>query len=1079
MILDTLINTYTTGTQSDPSITALNDGGFVVSWQSIDQDGSSSGIYAQRYDVNGVEQGSEFRVNTYTINSQGQPSIAALNDGGFVVSWKSFAQDGSNWGIYAQRYDASGLALGGEFLVNTHIDGLQTNPSIAALNDGGFVVSWTSDGQDGDGFGVYAQRYNANGIAQGNEFRVNTYITSEQSTPTIAVLNDGRFVVSWTSYGQDGSGYGIYAQRYDSNGLTQGSEFRVNSTTFSDQHNQWIAALNDGGFVVSWMSYGQDGSEYGIYAQRYDASGVAQAGEFRVNTSTSNHQVIPSITELNDGGFVISWSSLEQDGSDYGIYAQRYDSNGVALGSEFRVNTYTIGDQNTLSITALNDGGFVVSWMSNGQDGSDWGVYGKRYDFNGNEIEWKQINVLLNEVFEDSIVTITFDQLLANDIVVYGASQTIIGIDTTDSRGSVVIDTVNQTITYSADADEFDLLVSGNSTTDTFKYILQSSTGETNIATVSINVVGFNDGIELFGTVNPDTLIGTNGEDVIMGDNGDDVIIGGDGADELFGENGDDTLNGGNSIDFLFGGNGNDNLDGGAGDDYLYGGVGGDYMDGGDGVDTVSYDSSLVVIDVDLSRSGSQDWGAVGDIIVNVENLIGSDFNDRLSAAVAGSTIYGGLGSDTIYGDAGDDALYGDDGNDIFYAGGGDDTVYGGDGDDTIYSQGGSNLLIGGEGADSLNGFGGVAIASYSASTSAVNINLTTNVNTGGTAHGDILSGVPNIIGSDFADTIIGDGFANDLFGGAGDDLLAGMGYGGNHIDGGAGIDTVSYADSLQVVNVDLAITTSQGWGASGDTIVDVENLIGSAFNDILKATVSGSTIFGGDGNDTISGKAGSDVLLGESGNDIFYAGDGDDVIHGGSGDDLIYSQGGNNILTGGGGADTLNGFTGIATASYADSSTAVNINMATNINTGGDAQGDILQGILNVTGSSHSDSLTGDDKNNILIGGVGNDTLTGGSGFDIFKYLADADSGAGSGNRDIITDFNQSQGDKIDLLEIIDGDFIFMGINSLSGTANEIIYTQTGGNTVIGVDSNADGLADFEIELTGLLTLEATDFQL
>ena len=188
------------------------------------------------------------------------------------------------------------------------------------------------------------------------------------------------------------------------------------------------------------------------------------------------------------------------------------------------------------------------------------------------------------DVFEDATVTVSFDYLMNNDSDVDGTSKTIIGIDTTGTAGSVSIDTANRTITYRADADEFDLLVSGRSTIDYFKYILKGSSGVETTATVEISVFGVSDGNpNLLGTIKSDNLSGTSGEDRIKGDNGNDTIDGGEGADNVFGDNGDDILNGGNSIDNLFGGN--DNLNGGNGNDWLAGERGNDSLTGGLGND--------------------------------------------------------------------------------------------------------------------------------------------------------------------------------------------------------------------------------------------------------------------------------------------------------------------------------------------------------------------------------------------------------------------------------------------------------------------------------------------------------------
>ncbi|MDV6344150.1 cadherin-like domain-containing protein, partial [Nitrosomonas sp. Is37] len=187
---------------------------------------------------------------------------------------------------------------------------------------------------------------------------------------------------------------------------------------------------------------------------------------------------------------------------------------------------------------------------------------------------------------EDATLVMSFADLLANDQDADGSAATIISIDKTGTAGSIVIDTVNKTITYTADADEFDLLATGNITADSFKYTLQGSSGETSVANVILNITGINDGnSNLSGTTQSDTLNGTAGEDRIRGNNANDILNGGDGADDLFGENGDDILNGGNSIDNLFGGSGNDRLDGGNGNDWLAGEKGDDKLTGGKGMD--------------------------------------------------------------------------------------------------------------------------------------------------------------------------------------------------------------------------------------------------------------------------------------------------------------------------------------------------------------------------------------------------------------------------------------------------------------------------------------------------------------
>ncbi|NGX62524.1 MAG: hypothetical protein K940chlam9_02023, partial [Chlamydiae bacterium] len=381
------VNTYTTSSQRFPSVAPLNDGGFVVTWESYGQDGDASGIYGQRHDSSGVKSGVEFQINTYTTSNQRYPSVAPLNDGGFVVTWESYGQDGDLSGVYGQRYDSSGVKSGVEFQVNTYTTSNQWDPSAAPLNDGGFVVTWGSDGQDGDRYGVYGQRYDSSGVKSGLEFQVNTYTTSDQVDPSAALLNDGDFVVTWRSNGQDGDFGGIYGQKYDSSGVKSGIEFQINTYTTYGQNLPSVAGLSDGGFVVTWESSGQDGDSDGVYGQRYDSSGVKSGLEFQINTYTTSYQIYPSVAPLNDGGFVVTWRSNDQDGDSYGVYGQRYASSGVKNGVEFQINVYTTSWQDFPSVAGLSDGGFVVTWESLRQDGDVYGVYGQRYDSNGNPIE--------------------------------------------------------------------------------------------------------------------------------------------------------------------------------------------------------------------------------------------------------------------------------------------------------------------------------------------------------------------------------------------------------------------------------------------------------------------------------------------------------------------------------------------------------------------------------------------------------------------------------------------------------------------------------------------------------------------
>jgi hypothetical protein len=367
-----LVNTHTANSQEKPSVAFLSDG-FVVVWQSHGQDGDNYGIYAQMYNLDGTTNGNEFQVNTYNTSDQFGPAVASTSDG-FVIVWISNLQDGEQYGIFAQMYNADGTTNGNEFQVNTYTTSVQIYPAVSSTLDG-FVVVWQSNGQDGSSWGIFAQMYNVDGTTKGNEFQVNTYTTLYQEEPAVASTSDG-FIVVWSSNGQDGDGNGIFAQMYNLDGTTNGNEFQVNTYTTSSQGDPAVASTADG-FVVVWSSYLQDGDNNGVYAQMFHADGTKYGNEFQVNTYTTSSQEYCKIASTSDG-FVIVWVSNGQDGDNYGIFAQLYNTDGTKNGNEFQVNTYSTNHQEFSAVASTSDG-FVIVWQSEGQDGNSTGIYAQRF----------------------------------------------------------------------------------------------------------------------------------------------------------------------------------------------------------------------------------------------------------------------------------------------------------------------------------------------------------------------------------------------------------------------------------------------------------------------------------------------------------------------------------------------------------------------------------------------------------------------------------------------------------------------------------------------------------------------------
>ncbi|GAB5460426.1 VCBS domain-containing protein [Hoeflea alexandrii] len=439
-------------------------------------------------------------VNATTANDQRHSSVSAI-DGGYVVTWSSFSQDGSDYGIYAQRYASDGTPQGGETRVNSTTANHQQYSSVSAI-DGGYVVTWSSDGQDGDRYGIYAQRYASDGTPQGGETQVNATTASLQIDSSVSAI-DGGYVVTWSSFSQDGSDYGIYAQRYASDGTPQGGETRVNSTTANHQQYSSVSAI-DGGYVVTWTSFGQDGSGWGIYAQRYASDGTPQGGETRVNTTTANDQLYSSVSAI-DGGYVVTWSSGGQDGSGYGIYAQRYASDGTPQGEEFRINGDIAGNQfrygflGGSGVAVTDDGVLVAVWD---QDFGSGEIEHRLFEFpsgaGGNEDT--DIAIDLSVVLSDTDGSETLSDVTISDV----PAGVILSAGTNNNDGTWTLTQADLNgLTLRAPQDwtgSFDLRVSVTST--------ESSNGDaaTTTETFTVTIDPVNDAPEIAPIVQPSAV---------------------------------------------------------------------------------------------------------------------------------------------------------------------------------------------------------------------------------------------------------------------------------------------------------------------------------------------------------------------------------------------------------------------------------------------------------------------------------------------------------------------------------------------------------------------------------------------
>lgn len=188
---------------------------------------------------------------------------------------------------------------------------------VAVNASGALVVAWQSFGQPGgSGTDIYAQRYDASGNPVGSEFRVNRETMDEQYAPAVAIATDGRFIITWTSNGQDGDGAGVYARRYDNTGAPVNNVLNPTTTTAGDQQASCVGIAADGRFVVAWLDI--SAGHAGIYFQRYNFTTGRLSSETKVNGDTVSNGA-PSIAVDSNFNFTVAWDAQSAGGGTHGF----------------------------------------------------------------------------------------------------------------------------------------------------------------------------------------------------------------------------------------------------------------------------------------------------------------------------------------------------------------------------------------------------------------------------------------------------------------------------------------------------------------------------------------------------------------------------------------------------------------------------------------------------------------------------------------------------------------------------------------------------------------------------------------
>ncbi|TCS60030.1 hemolysin type calcium-binding protein [Primorskyibacter sedentarius] len=554
-------------------------------------------------------------VRTLLDEGVDHPSIDGMPGGGFVLAWIESRQ------IYVTIFDA----YGGE--VNQFPLGQAgTNPSVVVLSDGSIVTAWV------DYDGIKAMRVNSDGQTLSDAAFLQSDNASSESNyfPNLLALADGGFAATYRGTGRDGSRGSVHLQIFDVNLTSRGADQLVNQTTEGHQNSGRTVALDDGGIAVAFSSRNVDGSVSAAMMRIFDADGTPRTDQIRLNQYSSGQQHQIAIVALNNDLILATWTSDGQDGSDDGIYARLFDTQGRAQGNEFRVNFETLGDQNGSDLIALADGSAVVSWLSGGTDGE---LRARHIDAQGVPSGAEIIIGADERIFYYPQIV----QTQGNGAVVVWPDFTDRSVGTTEAQFLAfkpIATAENDMLFGTAQDDDF----GGGAGND----VLQ----------------GYSDNDRLFGDTGADTITGGNGADTLIGGDGDDFIFGGgDGADlrdvvyggngndqidggygndELRGQSGDDTISGGFGADTILGGSGNDILAGSAYADRLFGNEGDDFLNGGFGSDRLrGQDGADRFFHAGVTGHGT-DWiadfsHAEGDRLVFGLSADASNFQIRLA----------------------------------------------------------------------------------------------------------------------------------------------------------------------------------------------------------------------------------------------------------------------------------------------------------------------------------------------------------------------------------------------------------------------------------------------------------------
>jgi hypothetical protein len=369
------VNQYGQHEQTFPAVAMNASGQFVVVWRSHINDGRGGGVYARRYGADGSPVSDEFKVNTTDVDvDDWTPAVAMNGSGGFVVVWVASREGDTD--IVARMFDSQGGSLTDEVPVSLSPNAAQSSPAISMNSSGSFIVVWT--GRYGDAVRgrsyVSGRVFNSNGSAASEEFRVCGH--AQEDWPSVAMDDNGRFVVSWIRMGDTyNRPYGEYVmyRRFEADGRAMGEAVSVTGDLNSRWYGPAVAADRTGGFVITWAV---GPYPFSIVAQGFDSSGAATTQPYTISEGGQGNHGHPAIAGNGEGDFLITWDNQCTDGRRCGVSSRLCMCSGEPAGQEVVLCDLQVERQWYAKVAMANDGRHVVVWIGQTSDGS-YDIYGQ------------------------------------------------------------------------------------------------------------------------------------------------------------------------------------------------------------------------------------------------------------------------------------------------------------------------------------------------------------------------------------------------------------------------------------------------------------------------------------------------------------------------------------------------------------------------------------------------------------------------------------------------------------------------------------------------------------------------------